>query len=102
MFARPILESSTRTPWGGHHRDLRGRLGELGHARGELIFFHQTAEAVLCRVARRFRVNLLPGAPADPRRIGDVGDRDGFVLAVGEDGHSSTPMPSSCKELCVR
>jgi hypothetical protein len=31
-----------------------------------------------------FRVNLVPGAPADPLRVGDVGDRDGFVLAVGE------------------
>jgi len=70
-------------------------LRELSDAGRKIIFFHQAAEAVLCRVARAFRVNLLPGAPADHLGIGDVSDRHGFVLGVGEDFTARAPLIDS-------
>jgi hypothetical protein len=65
-----------------HNSGLRSLLVQFGEARSELLFFHQSAEAILRRMTRAFRVNLAVSAPTNLFGIGEVGERYRFMLRI--------------------
>ena len=77
-----------------HNRANGSRFLSFRNARRELSIFQQTAESHLRSMLRRFRVDLLIGAPTDLFRVREVSKRNGLVFGIFQNGHCSEKILS--------